>query len=164
MGERPPSHHRESPKRSDITMKIIVRGARPARSIWAGLSQLQGCDAQRGHASGHILHHRCATSLGVHLSAGYRLVPMRHSKIRIVSLGVLAASLVALPGCASLGGGGGGDSAETAYVARDVETLYSAAKARLDRGDLSVAAALFDEVERQHPYSPWARQIGRAHV
>jgi outer membrane protein assembly factor BamD len=83
---------------------------------------------------------------------------MRHSKIRIVSLGVLAASLVALPGCASLGGGGSSGSGETAYVARDVETLYTAAKARLDRGDLSVAAALFDEVERQHPYSPWARR------
>lgn len=47
---------------------------------------------------------------------------------------------------------------ETAYVARDVETLYAAAKDRLDRGDAKTAAALFDEVERQHPYSPWARR------
>jgi outer membrane protein assembly factor BamD len=83
---------------------------------------------------------------------------MTHSKIRILSLGLLAATSLALSACASLGGGGGGSSTETAYVARDVESLYNAAKARLDRGDLTVAAALFDEVERQHPYSPWARR------
>ena len=32
------------------------------------------------------------------------------------------------------------------------------AKDRLDRGNAPLAAALFDEVERQHPYSPWARR------
>ncbi|HSG54235.1 MAG TPA: outer membrane protein assembly factor BamD [Paracoccaceae bacterium] len=80
---------------------------------------------------------------------------MRLSNTRILSLGVLAISAVALSGCASRGGGSG---VETAYVARDVESLYNAAKARLDRGDLAMAAALFDETERQHPYSPWARR------
>jgi len=69
-------------------------------------------------------------------------------------LAMAALSTVALTGCAR----GGGGPTETAYVARDVESLYSAAKVRLDRGDLQVAAALFDEVERQHPYSPWARR------
>ncbi len=54
--------------------------------------------------------------------------------------------------------GGGGRPDDTAYVARDVESLYFAAKDRLDRGQVKVAAALFDEVERQHPYSPWARR------
>ena len=70
---------------------------------------------------------------------------------------LLAAIL--LPATAILGAcsGGGGD-VDTAYVARDVETLYSAAKERLDRGQYGIAAALFDEVERQHPYSPWARR------
>ncbi|MXP40898.1 outer membrane protein assembly factor BamD [Altererythrobacter soli] len=66
----------------------------------------------------------------------------------------LAAALV-LSGCSALGGKQGGD---VAYVARDVESLYAEAKERLDRGDNKVAAALFDEVERQHPYSPWARR------
>jgi outer membrane protein assembly factor BamD len=68
---------------------------------------------------------------------------------------VLSATL--LWGCASLGGGAakGGD---TRYVARDVNTLYNAAKERLNRQQFEVAAALFDEVERQHPYSPWARR------
>ncbi len=54
--------------------------------------------------------------------------------------------------------GGSGGPADTAYVARDVETLYASAKQRLDRGNAPLAAALFDEVERQHPYSPWARR------
>ncbi|KAJ8138361.1 hypothetical protein OY671_008426 [Metschnikowia pulcherrima] len=33
-----------------------------------------------------------------------------------------------------------------------------AAKDRLDQGNAKQAAASFDEVERQHPYSPWARR------
>src|SRR3546814_18431053 len=49
----------------------------------------------------------------------------------------------------------------TRYVARDVSTPYRAAQDRLDRGQYKLAAALFDEVERQHPYSPWTC---RAHL
>ena len=48
--------------------------------------------------------------------------------------------------------------ADTAYVARDVSTLYAAAKRTIDQGDYEQAAELFDEVERQHPYSIWARR------
>ena len=48
--------------------------------------------------------------------------------------------------------------ADTAYVARDVSSLYTAAKRTMDRGDYETAAKLFDEVERQHPYSVWARR------
>ena len=70
---------------------------------------------------------------------------------------VSAACLAALAGCGTLGGGGG-SAADTSYVARDVNTLYNAAKNRLDRGQYELAAGLFDEVERQHPYSPWARR------
>ena len=44
------------------------------------------------------------------------------------------------------------------YIARDVDTLYSLAKEKLDNHDYKVAGALFDEVERQHPYSIWARR------
>ena len=69
-----------------------------------------------------------------------------------LALGTIA-TLVS--GCAGSGSGGPGD---TAYVARDVETLYTEARDRLSRGNAPVAAALFDEVERQHPYSPWARR------
>jgi outer membrane protein assembly factor BamD len=72
---------------------------------------------------------------------------------------VLAATSM-LSGCAALGLGGGGakPGSNTRYVARDVNTLYAAAKEKLDAKQYQVAAALFDEVERQHPYSPWARR------
>jgi outer membrane protein assembly factor BamD len=72
---------------------------------------------------------------------------------------VLAATSI-LSGCAALGLGGGGakPGSNTRYVARDVNTLYAAAKEKLDAKQYQVAAALFDEVERQHPYSPWARR------
>ncbi|PEQ13234.1 outer membrane protein assembly factor BamD [Novosphingobium sp. PC22D] len=66
----------------------------------------------------------------------------------------IAISVIALAAACA----GGGGVKDTAYVARDVDTLYAAAKARLDRGQTKQAAALFDEVERQHPYSPWARR------
>ena len=77
----------------------------------------------------------------------------RSKALRIAALSGLS---VALSACASFGGGGG--ETDTAYIARDVETLYAEAKSRLDSGQPSLAAALFDEVERQHPYSPWARR------
>ena len=63
------------------------------------------------------------------------------------------AAAVPLAGCAT--GKGKGD---TAYIARDVNTLYAAAKRTMDSGDYEGAAKLFDEVERQHPYSIWARR------
>ena len=63
------------------------------------------------------------------------------------------AAAVPLAGCAT--GKGKGD---TAYIARDVNTLYAAAKRTMDSGDYEGAAKLFDEVERQHPYSVWARR------
>ncbi|HSQ96623.1 MAG TPA: outer membrane protein assembly factor BamD [Croceibacterium sp.] len=67
----------------------------------------------------------------------------------------VAAALL-LSGCSTLGGGK--KKGDTAYVARDVETLYTEGKQHLDKGEYKVAAALFDEVERQHPYSEWARR------
>jgi len=76
---------------------------------------------------------------------------------RIALVAAAAAVLPLLAGCSTLGIGGK-KAADTGYVARDAESLYTAAKDRLDRGDVTVAAALFDEVERQHPYSPWARR------
>jgi outer membrane protein assembly factor BamD len=47
---------------------------------------------------------------------------------------------------------------DTEYVARDVNTLYALAKSRMDQGRYEESAKLFDEVERQHPYSVWARR------
>ena len=52
----------------------------------------------------------------------------------------------------------GGKKADTAYVARDVSSLYTAATKTMNGADYEQAAKLFDEVERQHPYSVWARR------
>jgi outer membrane protein assembly factor BamD len=79
--------------------------------------------------------------------------PLAALPLRQFVLACAAGALVLTAGCA-----GRGKNKDTAYVARDVDTLYGAAKARLDQGDYKQAAALFDEVERQHPYSPWARR------
>lgn len=76
------------------------------------------------------------------------------SLTKLALLAAAASALVLTSGCA----GRGGKAKDTAFVARDVDTLYVAAKDKLDRGDTKLAAALFDEVERQHPYSPWARR------
>ena len=62
-------------------------------------------------------------------------------------------ALLPLAGCAKDKAKG-----DTAYVARDVNTLYSLAKERLDERKYLDAAKIFDEVERQHPYSVWARR------
>ncbi|MFS0737072.1 outer membrane protein assembly factor BamD [Sphingomonas sp. 1P06PA] len=74
---------------------------------------------------------------------------------RPLAIAALAAIALPLAGCASTNAKG---KADTRYVARDVDTLYNAAKERLDRRQYKIAAALFDEVERQHPYSAWARR------
>lgn len=75
------------------------------------------------------------------------------SRTKIIALLAALAVVTPLAGCARNKG-----KADTSYVARDVNTLYATAKEKLDRGDYKLAAALFDEVERQHPYSGWARR------
>ena len=76
------------------------------------------------------------------------------SKLTRPAIMLLACAIV-LPasGCAR-----GNKSADTAYIARDVNSLYALAKQRMDSGQYEDAAKLFDEVERQHPYSVWARR------
>jgi outer membrane protein assembly factor BamD len=73
---------------------------------------------------------------------------------RPIIAAALAAAILPLAGCGTTGA----NRADTAYVARDVNTLYTAAQERLQRRQYALAAALFDEVERQHPYSVWARR------
>lgn len=78
---------------------------------------------------------------------------MRTPFSRPLALALLAAFAVSAAGCAR-----NRNKGDLPYVARDVGTLYTAAKRQLDRGNYKLAAALFDEVERQHPYSVWARR------
>lgn len=78
---------------------------------------------------------------------------MRHSPVRLLRSTALVLSLMLVAACA-----GGGSKKDNAYIARDVETLYNIAKDTLDKGEYRNAAIMFDEVERQHPYSVWARR------
>jgi len=54
----------------------------------------------------------------------------------------------ALTGCSS--------KDELAYVERPPEQIFDEAEAKMKSEDYKTAAKLFDEVERQHPYSQWA--------
>ncbi len=64
---------------------------------------------------------------------------------RAMAVGLL---LLGLAACAS--------DEEPAYVERPVEELYNSAMDQLLAAEYSESARLFDEVERQHPYSVWA--------
>ncbi len=70
--------------------------------------------------------------------------------LSVLAPAVLVAAL--LGGCASKGKG------ELTYIARDVETLYNLAADTLAKQQYGQAGQIFDEVERQHPYSVWARR------
>jgi outer membrane protein assembly factor BamD len=74
---------------------------------------------------------------------------------RPAAAALMLAMVLPIAACA---GGGKKTRADTQYVARDVNTLYTLAKRRLDQRRYAEAAAIFDEVERQHPYSVWARR------
>jgi len=72
---------------------------------------------------------------------------------RTAALLLACAIVIPAAGCARNKTG-----SDTAYIARDVNSLYALAKQKLDKSQYEDAAKLFDEVERQHPYSVWARR------
>ena len=83
---------------------------------------------------------------------------------RLLSKSTLAAlaavSLVALSACSMFDSGNGdnGDEAEAKYIERPVEQIYADAWKKIRSHSWEDAAKQFDEVERQHPYSVWARR------
>ncbi|NVJ98588.1 MAG: outer membrane protein assembly factor BamD [Alphaproteobacteria bacterium] len=64
---------------------------------------------------------------------------------------VLGISMLGVVACSS-------KDSEDRYVARDVEVLYNLGQDNLEKENFLMAALAFDEVERQHPYSVWARR------
>lgn len=58
--------------------------------------------------------------------------------------------------CLSLWSCGLFDEEQPEYVEQPVETIYNSAMNAMQAGEMADAARLFDEVERQHPYSTWA--------
>lgn len=74
------------------------------------------------------------------------------AKLRTLAATILAGG--ALAACA----GGSGEDERFAYVEQPVETLYAEGAEQLERRRYDEAIAYFEEVERQHPYSAWARR------
>ncbi|WP_339832567.1 outer membrane protein assembly factor BamD [uncultured Parvibaculum sp.] len=70
-------------------------------------------------------------------------------RLRHALTGAAVLVIAALGGCAS---------DEVPYEERAVEQIYNKAMDHMDEGRYIPAAKEFDEVERQHPYSEWARR------
>lgn len=96
-----------------------------------------------------------AKAAGVTVPSPTRRLPLRLPDARTLGVALVAGAVLMTSGCARFRQEKKGDNA---YIARDAETLYTLAKDTIDRGQYRQAAALFDEVERQHPYSIWARR------
>lgn len=77
----------------------------------------------------------------------------RFGRLPIV-LAVIAA--VGLTGCASIFHKK--KKTDLSYQERPVDLLYATGADALDRGSWGMAVLYFKEVERQHPYSEWARR------
>ena len=76
----------------------------------------------------------------------------RKSLVSFVAATALGAGAIALSGCSS------DDQMAAQYVERPIEQIYADAWKLIDRQDWLNAGRQFDEVERQHPYSVWARR------
>jgi outer membrane protein assembly factor BamD len=97
--------------------------------------------------------HKLASPLLAFATASDKKPAMSLSRLRAAAAFAALGLSVIVAGCA-----GNKNKADTKYVAQDVETLYNFAYQRLQEGRYKDAAQIFDEVERQHPYSVWARR------
>lgn len=79
---------------------------------------------------------------------------MRQTFARPLIAFFASAVLLASAGCGSFKS----KDEDAEYVDRPVEDLYNTAVDSAAEGNFRAAAPLFDEVERQHPYSVWATQ------
>ena len=75
--------------------------------------------------------------------------------VRLLAV-ALAVGGLALGGC--LHRGPSGPKQDLSYQERPVELLYATGAEKLDQHQWKDATQYFDEVERQHPYSEWARR------
>ncbi len=71
----------------------------------------------------------------------------------IIKILLVLSACIAIGACSSTK-----KKSKFAYVERPVETLYAAAVDQLERRRYELAINFFEEVERQHPYSAWARR------
>ena len=80
--------------------------------------------------------------------ARFAYIPAMIRRFRTASAAAAATALFLLAACS-------GDDKEE-YVERPVEEIYNDAVNAMSTEQYRRAARLFDEVERQHPYSVWA--------
>jgi outer membrane protein assembly factor BamD len=78
----------------------------------------------------------------------------RFRTLRIGALSFVAAAGLMLSACSGISD----DKKDADYVERPVEQIYADAWKQINNHDWENAAKQFDEVERQHPYSIWARR------
>jgi outer membrane protein assembly factor BamD len=76
------------------------------------------------------------------------------NRVRVLPIVLAALAAVALGAC----GSSAKKKQKFAYVERPVEQIYQDAARAMERKRYDDAVELFGEVERQHPYSPWARR------
>ncbi|MGB0906317.1 MAG: outer membrane protein assembly factor BamD [Maricaulaceae bacterium] len=70
-------------------------------------------------------------------------------------LTLMTGMAILLTGCASFGGG---SKEKLAYVERPAEQIYNGGFDSMEKRDWEKAKLYFQEVERQHPFSKWARR------
>jgi outer membrane protein assembly factor BamD len=94
------------------------------------------------------------------------MIPLKHNPIAARPTGrgtwrpallAVSFSCLMLSAC-SIFDKSGGDDTDAKYVERPVEQIYNDAWKRIREHNWIEAAKQFDEVERQHPYSIWARR------
>jgi outer membrane protein assembly factor BamD len=83
--------------------------------------------------------------------------------LRPVLLSLVLGASLGLSGCETIGSWfGSNDAAKDAkdaeYVERPIDAIYADAWKKIKSSEWEDAAKQFDEVERQHPYSVWARR------
>jgi outer membrane protein assembly factor BamD len=85
---------------------------------------------------------------------------MLRPSLRPVLLTLALGASLALGGCETFDSMFSSDRDEKAiqYVERPIDAIYREAWKQIKNGDWEAAAKQFDEVERQHPYSVWARR------
>ena len=86
---------------------------------------------------------------------------MRHLRHKIRALLLVSAAALTLTGCSLFETDDATndlnkDAAQ--YQERPIDQIYAAAWSQINKGNWEIAAAQFNEVDRQHPYSVWARR------
>jgi len=83
--------------------------------------------------------------------------------LRPVLLSLVLGASLCLSGCETVGSWfganeAGKDAKDAEYVERPIDAIYADAWKKIKSNEWEDAAKQFDEVERQHPYSVWARR------